>query len=493
MISNLPFVPALLSKRQTTRSSRILLAIGIAAFLFPGLTRSGHGYALEGYWWHASTIPMRVQVGSSDIVLADGSTDFNSVVTNALELWNQQMGDTQFTWTVVGKGTATGMGDGVNSMQFASTVYGDDFGKNVLAITLISSTGNSINENDVLFNTANKFNSFRGTTTEAGTQGYFDLHRIALHELGHVLGLDHPDENGQNVVAIMNAYVSTTDSLQPDDVAGAVSLYGAPANPPPTTGQSQVLQISSRGQVETGDNVMIGGFIVQNSTTKKVVVRAIGPSLGSFGVTGALADPFLELHDGSGATIATNDDWRAMQEQDIIDTGLQPTNDKESAIVAELASGSYTAIVKGVNNTSGIALVEIYDLDPDNGTIANISTRAHIGTGDDVLIGGFILQAPQSEPIVVRALGPSLAQSGVTGTLINPMLEVYNENGGLILSNDNYPNATNVNVIGDLGLYPPSTIESAVYLEAAPGNYTAIVSGVDGSTGVGLVEIYGIN
>lgn len=436
---------------------------------------------------------MRVQLGSSDIVLADGSTDFNSVVTNALELWNEQLGDTQFTWTVAGTGTATSMGDGVNSMQFASTVYGDDFGKNVLAITLINSTGNSINENDVLFNTANKFNSFRGTTTEAGTQGYFDLHRIALHELGHVLGLDHPDENGQNVVAIMNAYVSTTDSLQPDDVAGAVSLYGAPANPPPTTGQSQVLQISSRGQVETGDNVMIGGFIIQNSTTKKVVVRAIGPSLGSFGVSGALANPVLELHDGTGATIATNDDWRATQEQDIIDTGLEPTDDKESAIVTELASGSYTAIVKGVNDTSGIALVEIYDLDPDNGTIANISTRAHIGTGDDVLIGGFILQAPQSEPIVVRALGPSLAQSGVTGTLINPMLDVYNENGGLILSNDNYPNATNVNAIGDLGLYPPSTIESAVYLEAAPGNYTAIVSGVGGLTGVGLVEIYGIN
>lgn len=239
---------------------------------------------------------------------------------------------------------------------------------------------------------------------------------------------------------------------------------------------------------------MIGGFIIQESEpTKKVVVRAIGPSLGGAGVAGSLADPVLELHDSTGALIQANDNWHDTQEAEIIASGLQPTKDKESVIVADLAAGAYTAIVKGASNGSGVALVEIYDLDPDNGKIANISTRAHVGMGDDVLIGGFIIQAPQSEPTVVRALGPSLGANGVTGSLTNPMLGVYNGNGDLMVSNDNYPNAVNVGVIGGYGLYPPSTLESAVYFAAAPGNYTAIVSGVSGFTGVGLIEVYGLD
>jgi hypothetical protein len=493
MISNRSSVPTFTRSRRARRFIRPLGRAGLIAFLCLGATHSAQAYALEGYWWHTPTIPMRIQMGSSDLVLADGSIDFNSVVENAMQLWNQQMAGTQFTWTVAAASTAASEGDGVNSMQFSSTVYGDKFGTGVLAITLINSTGDSINENDVLFNTANKFNSFRGTTTEAGTEGYVDLHRVAVHELGHVLGLDHPDEAGQTVVAIMNAFVSRTDSLEADDVAGAVSLYGAPANPPPTTGQSQVLQISTRGQVETGDNVMIGGFIIQNSTTKKIIVRAIGPSLGSFGVSGALADPVLELHDGTGALIQTNDNWRELQEQAIIDTGLPPTDDRESAIVADLASGSYTAIVKGAGNTTGVALVEIYDLARDNGTIANISTRAHAGTEDDVIIGGFILEAPQSQPIVVRALGPSLGQLGVDDPLSDPTLSVYNGDGDLMVTNDNYPTAVNVSAIGAYDLYPATTIESAITFEGAPGNYTAIVKGRDGRSGVGLVEVYGVN
>jgi hypothetical protein len=458
-----------------------------------GSALSAHGFALEGYWWHTSTIPMRLQMGSSDVVLADGSVDFNSSIENALLLWNQQIAGTQFTWTVAPSGTAASAGDGVNSMQFSSTVYGDKFGANVLAITLTNTIGDAITENDVIFNTANKFNSYRDTSTVAGTEGYFDIHRIALHELGHVLGLGHPDDNNQNVVAIMNAHISTVDSLQADDVAGAVARYGAPANPPPTTGDSQILEISTRGSVGTGDNVMIGGFIIQDtSTTKKVLVRAIGPSLGAFGISGALADPVLELHDSAGEVLQTNDNWKESQEQEINDTTLPPTDSRESAIVAELGSGSYTAILSGAGSTTGIALVEVYDLAPDNGKIGNISTRARVDTGDNVLIGGFILESPQSQKVVVRALGPSLAAVGVSGALSNPTLEVYNPNGVLMISNDNYPNAVNASTIGSYHLYPPITLESAAYFEGAPGNYTTIVRGLNGVTGVGLVEIYDV-
>ncbi len=471
------------------RFVRRLLRFGACAFLAGGAALSARGYALEGYSWPGPTIPMRVQLGGSSIPLADGSVDFNASAVNALRLWNQQIAPTQFTWTVVPTGTAASEGDGVNSMQFSSTIYGDSFGKGTLAVTVIDSSGGTIIESDILFNTANKLNSYRGSTTDAGTQGFFDLHRIALHELGHVLGLDHPDEAGQKVTAIMNSTVSLVDSLQADDIAGAVFLYGAPADPPPPTGQSQILQISTRGRVETGDNVMIGGFIIQTETTKKIIVRAIGPSLGSSGVVGALPNPNLELYDSAGDLVQTNEDWRDSQEEEIIASGVPPKNNLESAIVAELGPGGYTAIVRGKGSSTGVALVEVYDLEPDDGTIANISTRARIGTGDDVLIGGIILQAPQAQPLVIRALGPSL---GVPGSLTNPKLDVYNGNGDLVVSNDNYPNAVNAAVIGSYGLYPKVTLESAVYLEAAPGSYTAIVSGIGGTSGVGLIEVYGV-
>src|SRR5262249_12432829 len=159
-------------------------------------------------------------------------------------------------------------------------------------------------------------------------------------------------------------------------------------------------------------------------------VRAIGPSLTAAGVTGALQNPVLELHDGAGALVQSNDDWRDSQEQEIIDTTVPPTNDFESAIVADLTPGNYTAIISGADEGTGVALVEVYDLEPDSGKLANISTRAHVDTGDNALIGGFIIKGPQSQRNVIRALGPSLSSSGVTGALSNPTLDLYNGDGG---------------------------------------------------------------
>lgn len=247
MISR-PLFRTAFARRQTPGSlDRILRAA--AGFVFClGLSSSAPAYSLLGYSWAASTIPMRVQLGPSGITLADGSADWNAVVENALSLWNEQIAATQFTWTALPPGTAASEGDGVNSMQFAATFYGDDFGDSTLAITLINYSGRQIHESDVLFNTAFRFNSYRGVYAIFGGISYFDLHRIALHELSHVLGLDHPDEHGQTVVALMNAYVSGVFNLKTDDVMGAVSLYGASPNQPPTTGNAQILQISARGQ-----------------------------------------------------------------------------------------------------------------------------------------------------------------------------------------------------------------------------------------------------
>jgi hypothetical protein len=470
---------------------RLLGAALIALSL--GVVPTGNGYALLGWHWFVPTVPMVIQLGPSDVPLADGSPSYDAVIENALALWNEQIAGMQFTWTVAPPGTGAAYGDRINTIQLSSKVYGDNFGAGVLAVTLSDASGGQTSETDILFNKANAFNSYRSTAYAAGTQGYFDMHRIAIHELGHALGLDHPDDHGQTVDAIMNAHVSTLDSLQADDIAGAVSLYGAPPNPPAPTGNGRLAQISTRGDVGSGDNVMIGGFIIPGTETKKVIVRAIGPSLGGLGLSGALQNPILELHDGTGAVIATNDDWRSDQEQEIIDTGVAPTNDRESALVADLAPGNYTAVVSGVAGGTGIALVEVYDLTPESGKLANISTRALVGINDDVLIGGFIVVGPQSEQLVIRGIGPSLVDKGVPDALANPYLEIYNSNGDLFRSNDNYGNTVSVDTIQNLGLAPTSYLESAVYFEAAPGNYTAILRPLNSVPGVGLVEIYGVN
>ncbi len=386
-------------------------------------------------------------------------------------------------WTVAAPNTPTSSGDHVTEIQFGSTIYGDSFGSNVLAVTLVSNSGAQMLECDVIFNSRYHFDSYRGSLSTDP----FDLHRIAIHEFGHVLGLDHPDDHHQHVDAIMNSRTSDTDHLQLDDIAGIQSLYGRPPNAPAATGNGRLANISTRMRVGTGDNVMIGGFVIQGTRAKKVIIRALGPSTH---LSGALANPTLELHSGTGALLTSNDNWRSTQAQEIIATGIPPASNYESAIVATLAgNSSYTAIVRGVNDTTGVALLEIYDLDsasPINSKLANISTRGHVGTGNDVLIGGFIILQAQPKTVVIRAIGPS---SGVPGFLANPTLELHNGNGALLSTNDNYSFDPYVSYYH---LVPPDTRESALARILAPGNYTAIVRGVNNTTGVALVEAYGV-
>src|SRR5262245_58195543 len=219
-----------------------------------------------------------------------------------------------------------------------------------------------------------------------------------------------------------------------------------PSATPPTT--SILANISTRSFVQTADNVMIGGFIVQGSQPKRVIIRAIGPELTQFGVPNVLANPTLELHNGAGGLIAFNDDWQTTviggvithdQAQEILNSGRAPGDMKESAIIADLPAGNYTAIVRGLSSTTGVALVEVYDLSPDpNSFLANSSTRSFVQTTDNVMIGGFIVQGSQPKRVIIRAIGPELTPFGVPNVFLHAALPIYNGAGGLIAFNDDW-------------------------------------------------------
>jgi hypothetical protein len=271
---------------------------------------------------------------------------------------------------------------------------------------------------------------------------------------------------------------------------------------------SQLDNISTRCFVQTGDNVMIGGFIVQGIHPKRVIVRAIGPELIQFLVPNVLANPTLELHDSNGALIASNDNWwqtiiggiiTSDQVRDIRSSGYAPRDGRESAIIAELPAGNYTAVVRGVNNTTGVALAEVYDLNAEaNSILGNISTRSLVQTDDNVMIGGFIVEGSQPKRVILRAIGPELSQFGVPDPLANPTLELHNSTGVLIASNDNWTHtiiggiitSDQVRDLRSSGHAPMDGRESAIIADLPPGNYTAIVRGVNSSTGVALVEVY---
>lgn len=248
-------------------------------------------------------------------------------------------------------------------------------------------------------------------------------------------------------------------------------------------------------RVQLGDSVGIGGFIIMGTAPKHVLLRAIGPSLSGFGVPDALADPVLELHGPGAFATVINDNWRddALQEAAIIATGIPPTNNLESAIDATLNPGAYTAILRGKNNTSGVALVELYDLSPAVlGKIANISTRAFVSTGNNIVIAGFTLGGHAGDDrIAVRGLGPSLGLMGVPNTLADPMLELRDGNGALLVSNNDWQdNPAQAAELTAADLPLANNVESGLVATLPPGLYTALLSGVNNGTGIGLVEVY---
>jgi len=256
---------------------------------------------------------------------------------------------------------------------------------------------------------------------------------------------------------------------------------------------ARALNVSTRVSIGVESNVAIGGFIVTGDGPKKVMVRAIGPSLSNSGVANALPDPTVSVYDQAQALMGANDDWKqSSQQAEIIASTLAPKNDLESAVILTLQPGNYTAVVSGKNGATGIGLVEVYDLSTAAAaTLGNVSTRGFVGTGDNVMIGGFIIGAGESPLVVVRAIGPSLASVGINAPLLDPTVELHDGNGLQIGANDNWRDSQPV-AIKATTLAPTDDRESAIVASLGPGNYTAIVRGKADTTGIALVEAYRI-
>jgi hypothetical protein len=261
-----------------------------------------------------------------------------------------------------------------------------------------------------------------------------------------------------------------------------------------------VANVSTRLPVGTGDDVLIEGFIVDGplGSTKKIMVRALGPFLTQFGITDALANPRLEIYDQSNLRVATNDNWKSTelgvlitsdQSGEIAGSGLAPSNDLESAIIAHLLPGPYTAVVSGVGNTTGTGIVDAFDMSADSpARVVNVATRGLIQPGDKLMIAGFIIQNG-SVRAVVRAIGPSLSQFGITNALPDTTLEIRNQDGTFVMMNDDWESHQKAELEAT-GLQPGDSHEAAMVATLPPGQYTAQVRGKPETTGIGVVEIY---
>lgn len=521
-----------MSPYHSLRASSCLAIL--SALLVIGISTPARAYVLEGKSWPSgATVLMQLNLGSAGRTLQDGNTSWDDAVLPVAGMWNQTIQRVSVN-TIVNPVVPVVAGDRINCVVFANSVYGQAFGSSTLAITYYSYSGGSMLESDTLFNRAITFDSYRGPLQFAPVphgQAIADIRRVFLHEMGHTLGLGHPDTGGQHVTAVMNSIVSNQEVLSADDITGGQYLYGvgtgstptptptATSTPKPTAtptatptgtptatptatptgtpgpGGSHLVNISTRMRVGNGQSVLIGGFIIKGSQSKTLVLRAIGPSLTSSGLTNVLDDPVLEVHDSAGVVVASNDDWvDGQQASQIQQSGLAPSDSLESAVLVTLAPGNYTAVVSGYSNSTGNGLVEAYEMDSNATRLVNISTRGRVGGVDEPMIGGLIAQGG-AKKVIIRALGPSLGvgANAVVGALADPVLELRDGSGNLVAVNDDWAISSQVAEILASTIPPVNPKESAIVATLGGGNYTAILRGVDGTSGIALVEVFDLD
>ncbi|MBI5691621.1 MAG: immunoglobulin domain-containing protein [Verrucomicrobia bacterium] len=572
-------------------------------------------YDFTGGTWPDGNISMHLQLGQPAAPLLDGSTDWNAVAESALNDWNAQL--TRSKFAAIHNSTAeVRSGNRINNVVFRTDVFGTAFGDRTLAVTVgfTNRATARFTEQDVVFNSNLTWNSYRGGL-RGSTQ---ELRRVALHEFGHVLGLDHPDKAfpPQSVIAIMNSTVSGIETLMEDDVTGVRTLYDAStaggntganrpvivAHPqsrtvqvgdsytlavtatgtgpftytwgfqagtatepeefhlatgasytigsvqpvdaglytclvrgpggtttsnvarltvspgPATSTQTTLANLSTRGLVTAGNGVLIAGIVIGGTGPKPVLVRAAGPALADFGVGGALLDPSLRIVDSATSrTVAENDNWDTGGNVSGLEAAAARLGafqfrrgSRDAAILANLPPGSYTAVVSGVGDLTGVALVEVYDADADataarGHKLVNIATRGQVVSGDSVIIAGLVVTGPGPRTYLIRGIGPTLAKPpfNLSDALLDPFLEIY-RGETLLRENDDWDAPSNGmpalrEAATTVGAFPlmevrdaatRSGLDAAMLITLPPGSYTAKLSGFEGATGVGLIEIY---
>jgi len=306
------------------------LAVAMSSFGYVREFDTDNGTPIPLAWVKDRTVVVQLSLGGTQ-GLKDGFASFNDSAADALNTWNLHLAHLQFSW-VKNSPVTPAQGDDEISAEFSKTIFGQKFGSSTLAVTLLNYRNGNFEETDTIFNSAISWNSYRGALTPP----VYDFHRVAIHEFGHTLGLDHPDQASpkQNVVAIMNSLVSDLDTLAQDDINGVTAIYGTgPAYKSIPSGPV-LMNLSTRGVTNTGDNVLIGGFIVQGSQPAQFVVRCLAFSLASFGVANPLGDSQIELYDASNNLIASNDDWFTSSDAETISSYHRdpPNRDRKSVV-----------------------------------------------------------------------------------------------------------------------------------------------------------------
>ncbi len=427
----------------------------IAALFAPGV----RAFDLIGTAWPSGDIPMHLQLGRPPAPLIDGATDWNAVAQSAFEEWNARLSRSRLA-AVPDSTAEIRRGNRINNVAFRADVYGSSFGPRTLAITIgaSSTTTGLLTEQDVLFNSNLTWNSYRGSLRAGATE----FRRVALHEFGHVLGLSHPDEAEpeQNVAAVMNSTISNIEALQPDDVAGVAALYA------PGTGIAPV--ITAQPQSRT---VRVG-----ESFTFSVGIGAGSAPLTydwAFRAAGTTGLQTFSLADGPSYTIGS----------------VQAADAGEYLVAISSPSGGTTV------STAAVLTVQPIATSADT-ILTNLSTRAVVGAGSDVMIAGFVVGGTTSKNIFVRAAGPALAGFGVAGALANPALRIVNNSGATVAENDDWdtggagtPLIAAANRLGGFA-FARGSRDAALLTTLVPGAYTAIVSGAANTGGIALVEAY---